>query len=247
MLVEHLSQSHDGASRRFELIDSQVGWIQENLLSTDPSRILDLGCGPGLYTERLGQLGHRCHGIDIGPASIAHARATAESEGLACTYEIGDIRSTDFGEGFQLVMLLYGEPSVFSPTALRSICTKAALALEPGGWLLLEPHTEHGVAVIGEEPRTEDDLDRGLFLDAPHRLMSEGHFDAVTGIATRHWVVTPTDGEPIEHWAWYQAYRDNDLVALLGRCGFRTESVEVHPNLVDPERPPRLQLVATRR
>jgi SAM-dependent methyltransferase len=243
MLVEHLSQSHDAASRRFGSINAQVAWIHEILLSGEPSRVLDLGCGPGLYTERLARLGHVCHGIDIGPASIAHARETAERDGLACTYEVGDIRTASFGEGFDLVMLLYGEPSVFSPDTLRTICTRAASALEPDGVLLLEPHTEHGVAVIGEESPTEDDLGRGLFLDAPHRLRTEGRFDPATGVGTRHWVVEPGDGEPIEHWAWYQAYAADDLVGLLKGSGFRSASVEFHTNLVDTEDPARLHFV----
>lgn len=247
MLAEHLSQSHDAASRRFDLIDLQVAWIHEAQLRGEPSRILDLGCGPGLYTERLARLGHTCHGIDIGPASIGHALATAERDGLACTYETGDIRTTSLGEGFDLVMLLYGEPSVFSPDVLRSICSRAAAALRPGGLLILEPHTEHGIAVIGEESPTERSLESGLFIDAPHTLLSEGRFDGATGIATRHWVVTPNDRGPTEHWAWYQAYSDHDLAALLADCGFDAGTVEFHPNLVDGEEPPRLQFVTAMR
>lgn len=38
--------------------------------------MLDLGCGPGLYSHRLATLGHRVHGIDFGPASIAYAGPT---------------------------------------------------------------------------------------------------------------------------------------------------------------------------
>jgi predicted TPR repeat methyltransferase len=44
------------------------------VLQSEPQRILDLGCGPGLYTQRLASLGHTCVGIDISPASIAYAR-----------------------------------------------------------------------------------------------------------------------------------------------------------------------------
>ena len=53
MLREHLSQEHDAASRRFEKIDAHVDWIHHELLSGRATRILDLGCGPGLYASRL--------------------------------------------------------------------------------------------------------------------------------------------------------------------------------------------------
>ena len=82
MLNEHLSQEHDAASRRFEIIDRHVGWIHEQVLGGNPTCILDLGCGPGLYTSRLAKLGHRCVGIDFSPASIAHAREHGESHEL---------------------------------------------------------------------------------------------------------------------------------------------------------------------
>ena len=71
MLKEHLSQDHDAASRRFEKIDRHVNWIHHKVLSGRPTKILDLGCGPGLYASRLAKMGHECIGIDYSPASIA--------------------------------------------------------------------------------------------------------------------------------------------------------------------------------
>ena len=86
MLREHLSQAHDAASRRVEIIDRQVNWIHQVVLGGKPSKILDLGCGPGLYASRLTRLGHTCTGIDFSPASIRHARETASQNGLTIHY-----------------------------------------------------------------------------------------------------------------------------------------------------------------
>src|SRR3712207_6228310 len=63
MLAEHLSQAHDRASRRAKTIATHVDWIHRIVLLGRPARILDLGCGPGLYTSRLAALGHECAGI----------------------------------------------------------------------------------------------------------------------------------------------------------------------------------------
>ena len=120
MLREHLSQAHDAASRRSEKIDRQVAWIHGGLLNETPSRVLDLGCGPGLYAARLAALGHRCRGIDFSPASIRYARERAATDGSACVYVEGDLRQADFGRDHDLAMLLYGELNVFAPDdALR--------------------------------------------------------------------------------------------------------------------------------
>src|SRR5262245_31713047 len=79
-LAEHLSQTHGAASRRSATIDRQVTWIHRTLLGGRPTTILDLGCGPGLYTSRLARVGHSCVGIDFSPAALAYARAIAAEE-----------------------------------------------------------------------------------------------------------------------------------------------------------------------
>jgi len=221
MLAEHLNQAHDAASRKFEAVELQVDWIHQTLLSGMPASILDLGCGPGLYTERLAKLGHTCHGIDFGPASIRHARATAECDELACSYDLDDLRTAPFGKGYDLIMFLYGEPSVFSPEQLRSILARAWSALQSGGRILLEPLTELGISAIGDEADGDHQLATGLFFDAPHRLASSTRFDAATGVASRRWVVDPLDTAASEEFlAWYQAYSDATLTDVLSECGF---------------------------
>src|SRR5512139_2343116 len=92
MLREHLSQAHDAASRRTIIVEEQVEWIHQQVLNSRASRVLDLGCGPGLYSSRLAQRGHTCVGIDFSPASIEYARRTAQSQQLACEYHLADVR-----------------------------------------------------------------------------------------------------------------------------------------------------------
>ena len=175
MLREHLTQQHDHASRRFETIDRHVAWIHHHLLSTRPTHILDLGCGPGLYTSRLAQLGHECAGIDYSPASIAYAVEQAEAQALPCTYVHQDMRTAEFGAGFGLVMLINGELNVFSPVDARRILTKAHRALEEGGFLLLEPFTFAGVQSLGEAGRSWDSSLEGLFSPLYYKQFSPCH------------------------------------------------------------------------
>ncbi len=132
MLREHLSQEHDAASRRYNVIDRQVAWIHRALLGGRPTRVLDLACGPGLYCSRLARLGQPCVGVDYGPASVAYARAEAEREGLTCTYRQDDIRQAEYGIGYGLVMLLYGEFNVFRPAEARNIVRYYVVDAESG-------------------------------------------------------------------------------------------------------------------
>ena len=97
MLDEHLSQAHDLASRREPLIDAHVAFIQQHLQTRRRARILDFGCGPGLYLHRLARLGHQGHGIDFSPSSLGYAREVATRECLDCSFEQADLREASFG------------------------------------------------------------------------------------------------------------------------------------------------------
>lgn len=221
MLREHLSQSHDAASRRSEAIGMHVGWVHRQILEETPSRILDIGCGPGLYLLRLASLGHQCAGVDFSPASIKYAKEQAQAEGATIEYIHEDIREADFGTGFDLVMQIYGEVNVFPRDGLRTILRKAHGALKPGGALVIEPHTYSAIENIGKEPPSWHSAEGGLFSDEPYVCLKENFWDSDSRIATtRYFVVNVKTCEVSRYAASYQAYTDSEYEALLAECGF---------------------------
>ncbi len=191
MLKEHLSQEHDAASRRFEVIDQHVKWIHDHILSGRFSRILDLGCGPGLYTSRLSCLGHECVGIDYSPASIAYARQQAEAEHLKCMYVEEDIRFAEYGTDNDLVMLIFGEFNVFTPSDGKLILEKANRALRENGLLLLEPHTFSAIRKMGGR-NCWYTMREGLFSDHPHACLEESFWNEEKRTAAeRYFIIDP--------------------------------------------------------
>jgi SAM-dependent methyltransferase len=221
MLREHLSQEHDGASRRLEIIDSHVRWIHDRVLQGSPTRILDLCCGPGLYANRLAGLGHRCVGIDFSPASIAYARGQAQAGGLDVAYVQHDIRTAEVGEGYGLVMLIYGEFNVFRPGEARGILEKAYQALVPDGLLLLEPHTFEAVREIASRPPSWYSAAEGLFSEEPHLCLQENVWDAEANVAIeRYYIIDAATGEVTRHSSSMQAYTEAEYRGLLDECSF---------------------------
>jgi SAM-dependent methyltransferase len=230
MLEEHLSQKHDLASRRLERVDRQVSWIDGEILSHRPSRVLDLGCGPGLYTERLSQLGHTCVGIDYSPASIEYARERARRDQERCSYLEEDIRTAAYGKNFDLVLLIFGEFNVFPPSDGRSILERAHAALSDRGTLLLEVHTLSVVREIGERDPSWYTAAPGLFSDRPHICLRESSWDPNQRTATeRYFIVDAETGLAARHGATMQAYSDPEYRSLLRDCGFG--EVDLRPSL----------------
>jgi SAM-dependent methyltransferase len=230
MLEEHLSQKHDAASRRFDRIDHHMSWIDGEILSHRPSRVLDLGCGPGLYTERLARLGHECVGIDYSPASIEYARERARRSQLRCSYLEEDIRTAPYGKDFDLALLIFGEFNVFSPEDGRSILERARAALSRRGVLLLEVHTVSAVREIGERHPSWYTADSGLFSDRPHLCLRESSWETSGKTATeRYFIVDAHTGVATRHGATIQAYSDAEYQSLLRDCGFAR--VDFRPSL----------------
>lgn len=234
MLNEHLSQEHDAASRRQTIIERHVDWIHTTILQRRPSRILDLGCGPGLYSNRLAVLGHQCNGIDYSPASIAYARQTGA--GLDCSYHCEDLRTADFGTGFNLALCIFGELNVFAPHHARLLLAKVYAALMPGGQLVLEVHTAAAIEALGTQAPTWFTAPTGLFSEQPHLVLSEHipHPEA-HAVTIRHYVVDLASSLVTRYAQTMQQYTDDDYRQLLEACGF--DAIRFFPALSGADQP----------
>jgi SAM-dependent methyltransferase len=248
MLAAHLDQSHDLASRRAGLIDRHVAWIHGEVFGGDSARVLELACGPGLYLQRLAVLGHECVGIDFAPAAIRHANETAAAGNFACSYRRGDIRQADFGEGFDLVLLIYGQLNVCRPAEAADILRRAHAALAAGGRILLEPQTFAHIEEAGQSHSNWSTAESGLFAAGPHLLLQESFWDAGQNARTeRFFVVEPDTGAVARHAMTTAAYSDEQLAVMLADAGFR--DVVPCPSLTgepDPEHPATAVLLANR-
>jgi SAM-dependent methyltransferase len=246
MLKEHLSQEHDAASRRFEIIDRHVAWINATIIANEPTTILDLGCGPGLYAERLSRLGHTVHGIDYSPASIEYATEVAQRDHLSCTYACRDIRQADFTHENGLVMLIYGEFNVFLPADAKLILNKAMQALNPGGWLLLEPHSYPIIQQLGEKPASWYSAEAGLFSEHPHVVLQENFWNEQLHATTIHYFVIDVGTSQVaQYYQSMQAYKNEEYCSLLSAGGFR--EIKIYPGLLGEDSPKGLIAISARK
>ncbi len=231
ILREHLAQDNDAASRPNAVIKKHVDWIHRQLLEGKPARILDLGCGPGLYTARLAKQGHTCTGIDFAPAPVAYAIQNAPQN---CDYKLADIRSAEYGMDYDLVIFIFGALNLFRPTDARRVLEKARLALKPGGLLLLEISSLDSVDQIGNQPAMWYSAESGLFSDKAHLCLMETFWDDDQRVATERFYIIDTDsGEITRQAASTQGYDEDEVEQLLQEAGF--DHVEFHTSLTGKE------------
>ena len=218
MLVNHLSQDHDWASRRQEVIERQVEWIASQL--PPGAHILDLGCGPGFYTHRLAERGFHCTGVDFSPASVSWARQQAQNAGLNIDYVQQDVRAYWPDKSFDFIMMTFGELNVFSTADARSLVSRCALWLEPGGRLLTEVHTFDEVKRQGMAEPSWQRCQDGPFLGVPHLLLTEHGWDEEAQTSsTQFWAIEP-NGHTTRFGSQMTAWHDEEYVSLLGNVGF---------------------------
>lgn len=86
MLENHLNPNVDGASRRAESIEKTVEHLLGASIINQSDKVFDLGCGPGLYSNRLCMHGIKVTGIDISRRSIDYALKKAGEQGLSIDY-----------------------------------------------------------------------------------------------------------------------------------------------------------------
>jgi SAM-dependent methyltransferase len=230
MLAEHLNQEHDLASRKAATIDEHVDWIVTTVLHGRPARILDLGCGPGLYAHRLAARGCEVVGLDFSPASIRHAEEVAKAEELQCRFVHADVRHEAFGDGFDLVMMVFGQINVFPRDRAREILEKAHAALKSGGMLLLEMPDVEQIRKGGEIGPSWYAAPSALFTDRPHLVLQEDSWDADAAASTTRFMVIDAETGSVSTYALSnEAYGNEEFDRFLRSVGF--EDVHRFPSL----------------
>jgi ubiquinone/menaquinone biosynthesis C-methylase UbiE len=101
------------------------------------SRLLDLGCGPGLLTRDLARMGFCGVGLDASPAMIEHStrQATAEGNSNPWTYQLGDVEALPFPDESFDAAVCAGVID-YLPTDDK-LLAEVARILKPGGRFLL--------------------------------------------------------------------------------------------------------------
>jgi SAM-dependent methyltransferase len=168
MLEAHLDPDWDAASRKHSFIDKSVEWIADFAGPNNGDKVLDLGCGPGLYAERLSKKGYKVTGIDFSRRSINYAKEHALKEGLDISYFYQDYLTMDFEKEFNLIILIFCDFGVLPDEQRDLLLKKIYRALKPGGKLIFDVFTpKHYVGVSDENRAWELRGQAGFWRPAP--------------------------------------------------------------------------------
>ena len=138
MLAAHLNPECESASRKQEDMIASVEWITTFCEECTGKKLLDLGCGPGIYAELLAEKGFKVTGIDFSKRSINYAIESCKAKELDITYHYQNYLEIVYEAEFDMAILVYCDFGVLSPNDRSTLLQTVYRALKPGGILILD-------------------------------------------------------------------------------------------------------------
>lgn len=121
------------------------------------ARILDVACGEGRNAVWLAERGHDVVGLDISPLALEKARRLAAERGVTVRFEEADLRTRALGEAqFDAIACIFIQFA--APEVRARLFEGFALALKPGGLLLMQGYTPKQLEFRTGGPGTLENL-----------------------------------------------------------------------------------------
>ncbi len=218
LLDAHLNENINSASRTPYKINKTINYIIENI-NAQGAAILDLGCGPGLYAERLAGLGFKVTGIDFSQNSIDYAKKSAKEKSLDIEYICGDYIEIGYKGKFDAVVMIYCDFGVLSDKERNLLVNKVYEALRPGGVFIFDSLNENALHAISFTKNWEYSK-TGFWRNNPYICLSENiYFEEIKAILAQH-IVIEQNGEFEVYRFWNHFFDDTDIKSLFLPAGF---------------------------
>jgi SAM-dependent methyltransferase len=224
LLEAHLNPDIDAASRNPETIDRSVKWLVENLALKAGDSVLDLGCGPGLYTSRFARAGLQVTGVDYSHRSIEYATKSAAKNNLKIAYRYQNYLELNDENRYDVVLLIYGDFCPLNPEQRTTLLNNAYRALKPNGKFVLDVSTREHRKKHGNKNRWQA-LESGFWKPGPHLVLEEGFDYPEQSIWLDQYTVIEANGKMSVYRNWFQDYTPEAITNELAQNGFVVESL----------------------
>lgn len=203
MLEFHLDGETALASRPAEFIDRSLEWIGQLARLGPTSRLLDLGCGPGLYTNRLARTGADVVGVDFSERSIRHAERTADST-ASPTYVVGDYLEVEVPGDFDVVLLAMYDYCALGPDQRRRLLDRIHAWLRPDGRFIFDVYGLVSLSERNEDVTYALDLMNGFWSAEPyHGFLRTFVYPEERVTLDKYEIIDATRSRTIYNWLQY--------------------------------------------
>ena len=223
LLNAHLDDESDQGSRKYQDILQSVLWLCEYLKFPEDSKLLDLGCGPGLYSENFYGQGFDVTGIDISQSSIDYAKEQAEGFQYRIKYICQDYLKIDYQNEFDVITLIYGDLCVLSHEDRKILLNKVHKALKPGGFIVFDVFTKYFFSKEEAEQSWYISDDEGFWSEEEHLLL-QSHFKYKKDkVRLDKYTMLLANGEVRTHHIWKHYFSLKRCINMMEESGFNVK------------------------
>lgn len=218
MLDAHLNPDWEAASRKHSDIDRSVTWLKSIIPAG--SKILDLGCGPGLYTKRLSDAGYDVTGMDYSKRSLAYAK----EHDTRTKYIYQNYLEMDYFEAFDAITLIYCDYAALIPDERKTLLSKMYGALKPDGFLIFDVFTERTTNGKRDHTSWSYHENGGFWSSKPH-LCLEAEYYFENNMAKVSKTIVITESGLYEYLIWDTVFTKHTLLNEVTPPGFEIYNI----------------------
>ena len=224
MLKAHLDPKIEAASRTPETIDRSVQWILDTIALKADDKVLDLGCGPGLYASRFAHAGLQVTGVDYSRSSIEYARRYASENSLNIHYRYQNYLELDDDNLYDAAFLIYGDFCPLDPLQRSTLLKNVRRALKPNGRFVFDVTTREHRKKHGNKNNWYA-VDGGFWKPGRQLVLEDGFDYPEQSIWLDQYTVIEGDGKISVYRNWFQDYTPEMITEELAQGGFFVESL----------------------
>lgn len=215
LLEIHLNTEIDLGSRKKSSIEKTANWILGTQKEKGRLSILDLGCGPGLYTEIFAEKGHKVTGIDISENSIEYAKQSASQNRLDINYLNTSYLDVDLeADQYDLIVMIFTDFGVLTPNERESLLDMIFRALKKGGAFIFDVLKDKDLETK-TSPKTWEASNAGFWKESPYLALSESFLYPEEKVILYQHLIVDTDEKSETYRFWTHFFSRDQLNKIL--------------------------------
>lgn len=215
LLDIHLNADIDLGSRKKSTIERTANWILETQKGKGKLNILDLGCGPGLYTEIFAKKGHSVTGVDISKNSVEYGKKSAKDKKLDVNYVNANYLEINLeSDKHDLVVLIYTDLGVLLPNERENLLKMIYRVLKKGGSFIFDVLKDIDMEKK-TSPKTWEANISGFWKESPYLALSESFFYKVEKVILYQHIIIGAAGNIETYRFWTHFFSQNDVRKML--------------------------------
>jgi 2-polyprenyl-3-methyl-5-hydroxy-6-metoxy-1,4-benzoquinol methylase len=224
MLEYHLNESIDVSSRNKNFIEKSVEWIVSFFDVDNNTEIVDFGCGPGLYTTKLAELGAIVTGIDFSENSLKYAKQIADEKDLNITYVLINYFDFETTNRFDLISMIMCDFCVLSPEQRKKILSKFNSLLKPDGSVLLDVYSLNSYNLKEESATYELNQLKGFWSPEDYYCFVNTYKYEKEKVTLDKYTIIEESRKRVVY-NWLQYYSKDSLIKEFKENGFKVEKL----------------------